>query len=364
MWQAMNHRKGIIRHLREAYPAVHEINLRFGGCIVRISANDPRVAEALDAYYNSFVETDSAPDIRVTVHETPVQALPFEFVIKPPDPGKDKIKEEFLDLPDGRIVRKRLTGMIFVFGEEDHLAVGPCLDNLNQVVNFINNRYIEWLLCRGCLLGHAAGVMRHGKGLALAGFSGAGKSTLALHIMTHGAAFVSNDRLMIEARRDALVMYGVAKLPRINPGTILNNASLVGILSDEELETFESLSREDLWELEHKFDASIDACFGSDLFVLNAPMYALAVLNWHRGAGSMRVRKVDISKRRDLLPAFMKSTGLFFMPGKDCRMPEPTAENYVSCLSRCDVLEFSGGIDFHKAAEICKTFLDTGRLQE
>lgn len=41
-----------------------------------------------------------------------------------PDPGKSKVKEEYADFPDGRLVRKRLTGMVFVFGEGDHLAMG------------------------------------------------------------------------------------------------------------------------------------------------------------------------------------------------------------------------------------------------
>ena len=64
-----------------------------------------------------------------------------------------------------------------------HAAVGPCLANDNQIVNFINNRLIEVRLRAGDLLFHAAGVARNGRGLALAGFSGAGKSTLALAIM-------------------------------------------------------------------------------------------------------------------------------------------------------------------------------------
>ena len=245
----------------------------------------------------------------------------------------------------------------------DHAAVGPCMDNLNQVVNFINNRYIEWLLCRGCLLGHAAGIIWNGRGLAMAGFSGAGKATLALHIMSRGAAFVSNDRLMIESRDgDGLYMYGVAKLPRINPGTILNNPSLISIMSEEEQERFGSMPREELWELEHKYDAPIDECFGADLFVLDAPMNALAILNWRPDGGATSVRKVDIAERRDLLPAFMKSTGLFFLPQAGCRMPEPSEQNYASHLHQCDVLEFSGGIDFDKAAACCLSFLETGHV--
>ena len=64
----------------------------------------------------------------------------------------------------------------------------------------------------------------------MAGFSGAGKSTLALHVMSLGATFVSNDRVMVAETpandSGAPMMYGVAKHPRINPGTAMNNPDL------------------------------------------------------------------------------------------------------------------------------------------
>ncbi len=356
-------RADIIRDIREKDRAVHKTHLTFGNCCIEVAANQKEIISDLQSYFGPFVQSKGMAEIVITVHET--QTPPFEkasFTIKEPDPGKTKVKEEYIDLADGRIVRKRLTGMVFVFGEGENAAIGPCRENINQVINFINNRFIEWELCRGCLLGHAAGVIWKGKGLALAGFSGAGKSTLALHIMNHGAVFVSNDRLMIEKKNKKVKMYGVAKLPRINPGTILNNPSLQKIMSDEEREYFSDLPKEELWELEHKFDAPIDECFGPNRFVLDAPMYALAILNWKHNAGPVQVKEVNPAERRDLLPAFMKDTGLFFTPYNGCRMPEPSDENYIAHLSLCNVLEFSGGVDFETAAEKCISFLEKGSL--
>ncbi len=353
----------IVQEYRENCPAGYKFYLKFGNCRIEVAASLPEIADELREYYSAFIKnTGDRADIVITVHEADPPEFSASFATKAPDPGKTKIKEEYLDLKDGRIVRKRLTGMVFMFGQGENLAVGPCLANLNQVVNFINNRYIEWELCRGCLLGHAAGVLYKGKGLALAGFSGAGKSTLALHIMNHGAAFISNDRLMIERKNGSLVMYGVGKLPRINPGTILNNPSLGTILSDDEREVFSSLPEKDLWGLEHKYDAPIDRCFGPDRFVLNAPMYALAILNWKHGAGPMEVGEVNLAQRPDLLPAFMKSVGLFFAPCNGCAMPEPSVENYTAFLSLCRVLEFRGGVDFEMAAHTCTAFLENGGL--
>jgi len=65
------------------------------------------------------------------------------------------------------------------------------------------------------------------------------------------------------------------------------------------------------------------------------------------------IQQVDLKERRDLLPAFMKSTGLFFTPYDKCLMPEPTEENYIAHLSLCKVWEITGGIDFEKAAKAC-----------
>ena len=84
-----------------------------------------------------------------------------------------------------------------MFGGGRNLAIGPCLENSNQVINFVNNRFIEWSVRRGSLLCHAAAVSQGERGISFAGFSGMGKSTLALKTMGQGLSFVSNDRLLI-----------------------------------------------------------------------------------------------------------------------------------------------------------------------
>jgi HprK-related kinase B len=351
----------ILKQLRENCPAEYRINLRFGDCRIEVAVSEKAIDQGLKAYFKPFADVPGKADIRISVHETSPEQLKFfdelDFQIKEPDPGKSKIKEEYADVEQYRIVRKRLTGMVFVFGRDIHVVAGPCLCNLNQVVNFINNRYIEWKLCRGCLLGHAAGVMFKGKGLALAGFSGAGKSTLALHLMNRGAVFVSNDRLMIEKNGKGLLMHGVAKLPRINPGTALNNPNLTDIVPTEDKARFSGLSGEELWQLEHKYDVPVDECFGAERFVLSAQMQGLVILNWQRGEGEILVREVDPSERQDLLPAFMKSVGLFFSPDEKCAMPEPTIKNYADYLSLCSVMEITGMTDFEAAADACVSFL-------
>lgn len=354
---------------REYMPEGREerLLLDFSGYLAEIVSNSSSVIERIRQYYRDFLPEGGVPpqpDVSITVLDGAIPdpaALGLRFSAKEPDPGKSKIKEEFVDLEDGRVVRKRLTGMMFLFGQGLHLAVGPCRENDNQVVNFINNRFIEWTLGNGSLLFHAAGVaVEKGNtlsGLALAGFSGMGKSTLALRIMSHGATFVSNDRLMVRRKDKQLIMYGVAKMPRINPGTILHNKDLASVIEEHERLVFEAMDPDELWSLEHKYDAFIDECFGSGRFRLSAPMRGLVLLNWkkpHEGdEEEVSVQRVDLHARTDLMPAFMKHVGLFYTPtpGKD--YPDFSEEAYLELLGECPVYELTGTADFEAAARAC-----------
>jgi len=212
-----------IDELLDRYRPIERLAFRFGRCRIRLFSNSEPLMVALKRYFRTFLDSGERCDIDVFALEAIPPEIEAELTIKPPDPGKTKIKEEFRRFPDGMWVRKRLTGMVFLFGNGRNLAIGPCLKNDNQVINFIINRYIQWILNQGALLLHAAGISYEGRGLAISGFSGMGKSTLALHIMKHGTRFLSNDRLMVRRENAALQLLGVPKLPRINPGTILGN---------------------------------------------------------------------------------------------------------------------------------------------
>lgn len=359
--------------VRGWYPASHELALRINDVYVRVATNAPELHHKLTRYFGEFLAEDvlsrgvpaGAEVIRVTAHEAPRRDWGLPFTAKQPDAGKRKIKEEYLDLPDGRMVHKRLTGMLFAFGHGDNMAVGPCTANDNQVVNFINNRYLELMLNRGCLLGHAAAVAHAGRGLAVAGFSGMGKSTLSLRLMSRGATFVSNDRVLVERGNDVAAprCLGIPKQPRINPGTILANPDLAPVLTEEERITLSALPPDDLWHLERKYDAIIADCFGPGRFVPQAPLDALVILNWRRNTGEpLRVRMDSAENRPDLLPAFMKSTGVFYLPGPGGWDEDPGHAEYARGLAGVPIIELSGGVDFDAAADACMHFLATGTV--
>lgn len=352
-------------------PAPHSLFLDLGDLRLEVRSNSEALLKELDAYFGGFVAESGPAQLSLTALEGPEPQIPMDLLEKTPDPGKSKVKEEYVDLPGGRLVRKKLTGMVFLFGQGLNLALGPCLKNANQIVNFVNNRYIEHKLHQGCLLGHSAAVAHISqaapggagrlRGLALCGFSGAGKSTLAMHVMSRGALFVSNDRLLVEPECSGLRMSGVPKLPRINPGTALNNPNLAEVVPGEDRERFLDLDEGELWTLEHKYDVFLDQCFGHGRFLLQAPMHGLLVLNWKRGGGETGIRFVKIDERPELLPAFMKPAGLFCLPKNgDGAWRDPEAQSYAQLLSGCDLIEITGGVDFDRAADFCAEYLRHG----
>lgn len=349
-----------ISEIRDSYPATLPVQLGFNGVNILVQTNDSRLCKILNEYFSEFVAGPGSrfhPSAIISAHEAPAPDISGTFTEKQPDPGKNKIKEEYIDCEDGRIVRKRLTGMVLAFSGQKNMAVGPCVANANQVVNFINNRLIAYHLNSGCYLGHAAAVSHNDKGLAIAGFSGMGKSTLALFLMNEGCSFVSNDRVMLSEDLPA-TLHGVPKHPRINPGTALNNERLEGIIDPEDREYFKSLPPDELWSLEHKYDALINQCYGPHRFVLRAPFSGLAVLNWKRNDGETIVKEVNPFERLDLVEAFSKETGLFYMPDEDAGIRLPTLMDYAQRLSQAPLIEISGGVNFATAARECLNFLN------
>ncbi len=350
--------KDLIQRLVRNIAFTEPLFLDLAGCVLSIRCSSALVREQLQAYCAPFViSVANRPHIFISVLEQPVPELDLPLRKRQPEPGKTGFKEGWADLEDIRVVRKLKTGMLMLFGGGENWVVGLCERFPNQVINFINNRFIEWKLNRGTLLGHAAAVMWKNRGMAIAGFSGMGKSTLALHLMHAGADFVSNDRLLIDPSGTKPAMTGVAKWPRINPGTALNNPSLTTVLTAEEKKRFGSLPAKDLWELEQKYDVMVEKCFGPGRFRLQTGLDRLCLLNWKRDAGSMQANEIDLHERPELLPALMKDTGLFYLP--EAGLPQNRSlKEYQKALQGCRAMVLSGGIDFEKATMALMAWLD------
>ncbi len=205
--------------------------LRFGDYDLAIATNSGAMIEKLRHIYRHFL--DDAPTSRFAIRIIDVPAAPdlgLAFTQRLSDEEDDESKDEFCDLADGRVIRKRSNGILFASGDGIELAIGPCEEHETKTANFINSRYIQWLLHQRGVLAHAASVRSAEKGLVLAGSPGAGKTTLALRLLEHDLSLVGKDRVIVRREARGLWGYGAPKPPRINPGTAMSNPRLRPVL--------------------------------------------------------------------------------------------------------------------------------------
>jgi HprK-related kinase B len=341
--------------------------LDFAEMRVTVHSNAPELLRRLQAYFAPFLAPSPSGARRDEVHIHALECAPpvldVRFSEWPREPGKKRRKEEIAQIDSLRVVRKVRTDMQFICGDGEHFAFGPCLQNVNQIINFVGTRFISHYLHRGWQLCHAAGVANDTGGLAIAGLSGGGKSTLALHLMRQGLDYVSNDRVLIRQEDGETRMIGVPKLPRINPGTALHNPSLTDVLPTERVEALKRLDAEQLWDLEEKYDVDIDCAFGEDRIQMHAPLRAVVVLNWVRGgAAQARLQQVDLERRQDLLGAILKAAGPFYEPAGAGPPDGHTvdAAALLQHLREVPAYEMVGGVDFIAAIESCRELLRPG----
>jgi HprK-related kinase B len=250
------------------------------------------------------------------------------------------------------------TGMVFLQSERHRLAAGACLKYNNQVINFINSQYMNWLQNRGWLICHAAGLVYQGKCLGIAGFSGGGKSTLMLQLLDNDeVSYLTNDRLFIHAGSGPTLARGIPKLPRINPGTIVHNQTLHSLIPAPQREALLQLPGAELWELEEKYDVHIDRVYGPGRILAEAPMAAFLILDWQRDSEQeLEVERVDLAAHRDLLGALMKSPGPFYQYPDGTFQQDTAAFDepaYLEALENIAVYVARGRVDFAALSERC-----------
>jgi HprK-related kinase B len=311
--------------------------------------------------------TASEPDMEVIAIERDAPRLDITFKDWTREPGKTGRKDSYFDLVDdghhARLVRKVRTGMVFLQSDTHRIAAGPCLRYDNQLINFINAQYMNWLQQRGWLICHAAGLVYRGRALGIAGFSGGGKSTLMLNMLENPAInYLTNDRLFIRADNGVIHATGIPKLPRINPGTIVHNPRLRPLIPEQQRESLLALPNDELWEREEKYDVMIDELYGGNRITSEAPLAAFLVLNWRRVSDEpLQLHQVDLSQRHELLGAIMKSPGPFYQyaDGRFYQDATPLDEwGYLDMLRHIAVYEASGVVDFDALATHLNELMD------
>ncbi|WP_372803274.1 HprK-related kinase B [Paracoccus seriniphilus] len=334
--------------------------MRVGHVRLTVRCPEPLRARLMDY----FAETLSPEPGEITVHLLPGQELAqdIDWTEWQREPGKTGRKDAICDLQDGRLVRKIRSGVTFLQARDMAVALGPLQDNISTVINFVNTQVLSACLRQGWQLCHAAAATREGRTLAISGLSGGGKSTSILKMMDiEGMQFLSNDRVLVQAGEPPRVL-GIPKHPRINPGTILGNSRLHGLLSPQRRAELQQMPASELWSLEEKHDLIVPRIYGPDRMCLSGPLTDFWVLNWsHDSSQPTRVTAISLADRRDLLGAIMKSPGPFHQHPDGHFEPsgatiDPSA--YLRALEGARVCEVSGRIDFELLAQEGRRLFD------
>ena len=209
------------------------------------------------------------------------------------------------------MILKVRTGIIFQ--QLSHL-VGPC--GKQQPSRQLRQRAMRKpLRQRGAVICHAAGLVANGHCLGVAGLSGGGKSTLILSMLgKEGVEYLTNDRLLLETTGDSgtILAHGVPKLPRVNPGSILNNPVLRPMLADDRAAELAAMPRAVVGTGEK--DVDVATLYGPDKC---GPRQARRFHGFELksdSAAPTAVREIYLEIRLDILGAVMKSPGPFIIP--------------------------------------------------
>ncbi len=338
-----------------------QIILGLDGVRIGVKSNSSALLEKLGIYFSHALDVGPS-DVEILALEKDALQLDLDFVDWHREASTSGRKDSIVDFTDGRLVQKVRTGMVFILSAHANIAAGPCLQNDNQVINFINAVYMTHLQQKGALICHASGLALNAQGLGIAGFSGGGKSTLMLHMLgEEGIQFLTNDRLFVGQDVDGVLATGIPKLPRINPGTILNNEKLNTMLSPERHAQLLQLPHQELWDLEEKFDVDIDDVFGEGKIASSALLSAFLILNWRRDSDQpCAINAVNLAQRQDLLNAVMKSPGPFYQLKDGSFYKDNTPLNpkpYLDVLVDVPIFEATGAVDFKHAADHCLNHL-------
>jgi HprK-related kinase B len=358
--------------------------IRLAGWQLLIRSDTPELHSVLADYFGSLITEDPQAiethlqqeyPPTLSVYIRPAHQLAQFHALDWQDwqrePGKSGRKEAVYDLsPYDRLIYKVRTGLIFWQHPTQLRAFGDLLTHPNQVINFILSQYLSWRLNQGsddnsALLGHCAALMYRQQGIAIAGFSGGGKSTLMLHLLREGDAFISNDRVVLQrcnqqnSSDNPITCYGIPKQPRVNPGTLLNNPALSGILPDPD--RYRTLSDQALRQLEEKYDVMISKRFPKQPYQASTALDLLIILDWQANANEpTQLIPLNIQTEPKYLSAIMKPFGPFYqdVQGKTPTQPQsPNPQDYIQLLQNATIMRLTGKVDFDAAKILIDRFI-------
>jgi len=336
------------------------LELCVAGVPIRILTNAEDLWASLRHYYRGYVSSADTPPVAVVKLVQGEARPPGEFADVEREPARP-VKEAVQELPGGRLVLKKLTGVVMGLWPGHAVAVGDLRRHLNQGINLVNACYAKAVLGRGHLLLHASGVSWNGRAAVLAGRPGAGKSTAALHLVEAGFRFLSNDRVLAKPLAGDVEVLGYPKQPRVNPGTLLHHPRLNTLLKPEDRETLAALPPAELWALERKADVDLDAIYGPGTVELEGRMRVLALLKWRLDGPPFTVRRLDPAAALADVPLLYKDLGVFDLDRPaGAHATGRRRSDYAELFRRVVVVEASGRADFAALVTLVGDLLSAG----
>jgi len=266
-------------------------------------------------------------------------------------------KESYYDTPNGRVVVKKRTGMVIYSDGPTRIVMGDAIANVNQVINAIQQVYMEEHVDRDYFLLHAAAVASpRGGGVLIASPSGVGKSSAALATMDKGFKFMSNDRVLVQLADAGARLVGVPKKPRINPGTVLALPSLHHLIPEPQRNEYAQMEPADLWRLESKLDVDVESVYGPNALVFEAPLKYAFLLEWAPGAGAPHIRTASLAEGVERLEKQLVTEG----PYRPSPQPIPSIDALAAMLSDSSVFLVEGGVDLTAFAAFAAGVTMTG----
>jgi HprK-related kinase B len=303
------------------YPVSATLHLQFADYRIDVETNSLRLAGKLQSYFSGYLAARPSPvdaTLQARAGATAYNASRMKVWSRPSTPNRVP-KESYYDEKGVRHILKNRTGVLISLSEGGAAISGPIEENANQVINLIGTMFGLSLLAKGYAMVHASAIVdrANDETLVFLGNSGSGKSSLALQLIERGGYdFLSNDRVLMRAKKGVVQVAGLPKKPRVNPGTLLASASLSKLVPRPRRRVYEQLPREELWQLEEKTDVDVERELGAHSR-LTARLGRVYSLEWRPSGEGLSERELDSDGAVAAMQVTAKDFGPYDLSGNE-----------------------------------------------
>jgi HprK-related kinase B len=320
----------------ERWPVSVTLQLQFADFRIDVETNSLRLAGKLQSYFSGYLAVErktAGARLRAIVGPAEYDDAKMEIWSRASTPNRLP-KESFYDAGGTRRILKNRTGVLITVSEAGATITGELDEHSNQVINLIGTMFGLSLLDKRYVMVHASAIVdANGEALVFLGNSGSGKSSLALQLIERGGfEYLSNDRVLMRVQKDEILVAGLPKKPRVNPGTLLASESLSRLVPRPRRRAYARLAREELWKLEEKTDVDVQQDLGARSR-LQAPLGRIYSLEWRPGGSGLEQRQLDADDALTALLTTAKDFGPYDLHGAE-RRPQRTYSR-IARLATC-----------------------------